>query len=59
MVLALPADILAEPTGITLPKCRGILIADQGVNMRCAEAELPYRQTVLDAAAARMEDEGE
>ena len=50
VVLALPGDILEEPTTITLPKC---LIAEQGVNMRCTEANCPYRKTVLDAAAAK------
>ena len=31
----------------------GNIIADQGGNMRCAEVNCPYRQTVMDAAAAR------
>ena len=54
VVLAQPADLAAEPTGITLPKCGGSVTADQGVNMRCTEAKCPYRQTALDAAAAKM-----
>ena len=41
VLLAQPADILAEPTSIALPKCGGNLIADQGVYMRCTGSNCP------------------
>ena len=53
VVLAPPLDIVAEPTGITMPKCRGILLAAQDVNPRCTEAHCLYRTTALNAAEAQ------